>query len=255
MLGNNEDEAGAVTAPIAVDRGVPAGAGSLIEARGIGYHTPWGRVYGPTDVDIAAGGVTVIRGIGGRGRASLMLTLAGRMRVSDGTLTAFGRTNDQNHLFSKAALALVDEVDGLAQAITVKDVISERLRWDAPWYRWVKAATEEDLEHLCRPVFGPYSLPTLGAYVNELPELTAAMLRIALANVACPPLFVVGGVDQLTRVRSSELLLERLVALGERQTVVTADVNGAPAYAGVREVVEVENLTDGEFSRLDTEGH
>ncbi len=44
-------------------------------------HATWGTVYGPTDVKIREGGVTVIDGVGGRGRASLMLTLAGRMRL------------------------------------------------------------------------------------------------------------------------------------------------------------------------------
>lgn len=245
------------TAPVVMHdgRGGGSAGADLIDARGIGYRAPWGQVYGPTDLDIAPGGVTVIQGIGGRGRNALLLTLAGRMRVTDGTLTAFGRANDQNHLFRNAALALVDEVDGLAQAVTVRDVISERLRWSAPWYKWVKAATVDDLERMCRPVFGPCSLPALGAYVNELPELTEALLRIALANVAAPPILVVGGVDQLTRISSSQRLLERLVEIGQRQTVITADVNGAPAGIGVRDVIAVDNLTDGEFARLDTEGH
>lgn len=81
--------------------------------------------------------------------------------------------------------------------------------------------------------------------------MTDALLRIALANVKRPPLLVVGGTDQLTREASSELLLERLVALGEHQTVITADVNGAPATSGVADVIAVHNLTDGEFARLD----
>ncbi|HNP57644.1 MAG TPA: hypothetical protein PK331_07285 [Gordonia sp. (in: high G+C Gram-positive bacteria)] len=166
-------------------------------------------------------------------------------------MSAFGRDNDHHHLFANSALALVDEVDGVAEAVTVKDVVSERLRWDAPWFKWVRAAHEEDLERLCRPVFGDFPLPTLGAYLTDLPELTDALLRIALANVKRPPLLVVGGTDQLTREASSELLLERLVALGEHQTVITADVNGAPATSGVADVIAVHNLTDGEFARLD----
>jgi hypothetical protein len=58
--------------------------------------------------------------------------------------------------------------------------------------------------------------------------LTDGLLRVALANVKRPPLLVVGGKIQLTRDASSELILERLVALGEHHTVITADVNGAP---------------------------
>ena len=253
MTSNSDDADWGVTAP--VDRPGEVPGDRLIDAQGVEYRVSWGHVYGPTDVDIVAGGVTVIQGVGGRGRTSLMLTLAGRMRPTGGTLTAFGRTNDQSHLFRSAALALFDEVDSLAQAVTVKDVVTERIRWDAPWYKWVKAATDDDLERLCRPVFGPYSLPTLDAYVKELPELTEALLRIALANVHTPPLLVVGGIDQLTRLGAAERLLERLVDLGQRQTVITADVNGAPARVGVRDVIAVQNLTDGEFARIDAEVH
>lgn len=223
----------------------------LLDGRDMVVHAPWGTVFGPTDVKIREGGVTVIEGVGGRGRSSLMLTLAGRMRLSSGTLSAFGRDNDHHHLFANSALALVDEVDGVAEAVTVKDVVSERLRWDAPWFMWVRAAHEDDLERLCRPVFGDFPLPTLDAYLTDLPELTDALLRVALANVKRPPLLVVGGTDQLTRTASSELLLERLVALGEHQTVITADVNGAPASSGIADVIVVDNLTDGEFARLD----
>lgn len=73
------------------------------------------------------------------------------------------------------------------------------------------------------------SAPTLDAYLTDLPrELTDGLLRVALASVKRPPLLVVGGKIQLTRDASSELILERLVALGEHHTVITADVNGAP---------------------------
>ena len=95
--------------------------------------------------------------------------------------------------FANSALALVDEVDGVAEAVTVKDVVSERLRWDAPWF-WVRAAHEEDLERLCRPVFGDFLLP----HARRLPHRSARIDRCATAhraglNVKRPPLLVVGG--------------------------------------------------------------
>lgn len=225
----------------------------LIQADAIGVDASWGRIYGPSDVTVHRGGVTVIRGAGGRGRTALLLTLAGRMKPTRGTITAFGRTDDPKHLFENATIANIDEVDGIGQTIRVHDVLTEQLRWRAPWYRWVPQSTEEDLERICRPVFGDFSLPSLSAMVEELPELTAALLRIALANIGRPPLLVVGGVDELASIPAAHNLLERLVVLGQDQTVVTADVNGVHPDTGVRDVIDVENLTDQEFAVLEQE--
>lgn len=225
----------------------------LLEARGMGVKASWGHIFGPTDLTVRAGGVTVLVGSGGRGRTALLMTLAGRMKPTSGTLYAFGRENDAQYLFNRAGLAWIDEVDGIEQTIRVHDVVTEQIRWAAKWYKWVPQSTEADLERICRPVFGPYSLPTMDAYVEELPEFTAALFRIAVANIRKPPLLVVGGVDRLTRVESAHKLLNRLVEVGREQTIITADVNGVFPDTGVRDVVRVHNLTDNEFVQLETE--
>ncbi|WP_244970837.1 hypothetical protein [Gordonia jinghuaiqii] len=223
----------------------------LIEARELGVDASWGHIFGPVDLRIADGGVTVLAGPGGRGRTALLLTLAGRMRQSTGELVAFGRSGDAHHLFGNSAVAWIDEVDGIEQTIRVSDVITEQLRWSAPWYRWVRPADRADLERICAPVFGSYPLPTLESFVEELPELTAALLRIAIGNLRRPPLLVVGGVDRLTRRENQIHLMERLVELGRTQTVITADINATTAAGGVREVIRIDNLTDGRFVGLE----
>ncbi|MDL9937701.1 hypothetical protein QSJ18_13175 [Gordonia sp. ABSL1-1] len=226
---------------------------SLIVAEGIGVRASWGHIYGPTSLRVREGGVTVLAGSGGRGRTALLLTLAGRMRPTSGKLTAFGRTGDANHLFSRAAIADVDEVDGIEQTIRVSDVLTEQMRWAAPWYTWVRPARAADLERHCRAVFGDLELPPMSAYVEELPELTAALFRIAMANLRRPPLLVVGGIDRMARDENTTILLDRLIDLGRSQTVVTADVNGAKGAGAVRDVIQVENLTDAEFVKLEEE--
>lgn len=223
----------------------------ILDAVGIGVKAGWGHIYGPCDLKVRRGGVTVLVGSRGRGRTALMLTLAGRMKPSTGTLSAFGRVDDPHWLFANACLGNIDEVDGIGQTIRVRDIVTEQLRWTAPWYRLVGVAREDDLERICRPVFGPLTVPTLDAYIEELPELTAALFRIAIANTRKPPLLVVGGVDKLSRRSSAELLFDRLIALGREQTILTADVNGVAPRDGITDVIEVSNLTDDEFVRIE----
>ena len=225
---------------------------TLILAEDIGVRASWGHIYGPVSLRVAQGGVTILSGPGGRGRTALLLTLAGRMKPTSGHLTAFGLTDAAGHLFGRAAIANIDEVDGIEQTIRVSDVVTEQIRWNAPWYRWVRQSQIEDLERICTQVFGPYPLPPMDAYVEELPELTAALFRIAVANIGRPPLLVVGGADKLARVENTDKLLDRLVVLGTGQTIITADVNAVTPERGVREVIAVHNLTDDEFVGLDT---
>ncbi|UKO93947.1 hypothetical protein IHQ52_02700 [Gordonia amicalis] len=232
--------------------GTPTDA-TLIEARDLSVDASWGHIYGPVDLRVRTGGVTVLAGPEGRGRTALLLTLAGRMRPTTGELVAFDRSNDAHHLFKNAAVAWIDEVDDIEQTIRVSDVITEQIRWSAPWYKWVTPAVEEDLERICRPVFGPYPLPAMESFVEELPELTAALFRIAVGNLRRPPLLVVGGVDNLTRSQNQLHLMDRLVDLGRTQTVITADINAVSPAGGVRDVIGVHNLTDGQFVGLEHE--
>lgn len=222
----------------------------LIDATDISVKASWGHIFGPVSLTVPTGGVTIISGSGGRGRTALLLTLAGRMKPTSGRLDAFGEVDNAHHLFRNASVGWINEVDSIEQTIRVRDVLTEQIRWMSPWYKFVPQATEADLERLCRPVYGDLLLPPLMAYVEELPELTAALFSIAMANVRRPPLLVVGGIDRLTRIANSQKLLERLVELGREQTVITADVNEHEYHPGVRTTIPVSNLTDQAFVDL-----
>lgn len=227
-------------------------AGPLLTASEIGVKASWGHIYGPTSVTVPRGGVTVVKGSGGRGRTALLLTLCGRMRPTSGTLVSFDRTNDAKTLYKRSAIGFIEEVDGIVQTVSVRDVLTEQLRWNSPWYKWVPVATDADLERICRPTFGPQlQLPPLNSFVEELPELTAALFQIAVANMHRPELLVVGGIDKMHRHTNSQVLLNRLIELGREQTVITADVNGAPGFEDYVTIAEVSNLTDGSFADLD----
>ncbi len=218
-----------------------------VTARGISATGPWGPVFGPLDLDIDAGGVTALVCPAGQARTALMMTLAGRMTPSTGTLTVFGQSNARG-IFTVSALAGIEELDSVFESVTVRDLITEQLRWDAPWHRLVRRAGDAELATVCRPVFGELPLPRLTAYVEQLNELDGLLLRIALANTDRPALLVVGSVDQVTSDEYRETLIRRLVALGENQTVVTATVNGIPDGLGVRAQLPVEHLDHAELT-------
>lgn len=226
---------------------------AVIEADSIGVDASWGHIYGPISLRVFEGGVTVLSGPGGRGRTALLLTLAGRMKPTTGKLTSFGKPNAVKFLFDQAAIGFIDEIDEIEQTISVRDVVTEQIRWRAPWYKWVRQSRVADLEQVCRPVFGDLPLPSMDAYVEELPELTAALFRISVANIQRPPLLVVGGIDRLTRIDNSLTVLDRLVELGRTQTVITADINLVSRERGVRDVIVVDNLTDLESDGFDQE--
>ncbi|MDG4665697.1 ATP-binding cassette domain-containing protein [Mycobacterium sp. 236(2023)] len=194
-------------------------------ARAITMRGPSGPVYGPVDLDITAGGVTVLVCPPGSGRTALLMTLAGRMRPGSGTLSVFGRSKVRD-VFTGAALAAIEDLDGVSESVTVGDALTEQMRWDARWYKLIGRADEAALAKICGPVFGDLPLPPLHEYVEELSELDRMLLRVALANTARPPLLVVGDIEQVTHDESREHLVARLVELGAEQTVVTASANG-----------------------------
>ena len=213
--------------PDTVDEQPPA-----IVAKAISMAGPWGPVYGPVTLEIPRGGLTVLLAPPGAGRTALLMTLAGRMRPMGGSLQVMGETNVRS-IFRGAMLAGVEELDSVYESVTVGDLVTEKLRWDAPWYRVVRRADDADLARVCAPVFGALPLPESSCYVDELSELDAVLLRVALANTAMPSLLVVGALDQVADDVSRTELVRRLVALGERQTVVSASANPVPDGLGV----------------------
>lgn len=226
---------------------------AAVVARGITMRGPWGPVYGPIDLDIEAGGVTVLVCPAGSGRTALLMTLAGRMRPVSGDLEVCGRRRTRD-IFANAALAGIDELDDVSESVTVRNLVTEQLRWDADWYRLVKRADRLALESVCAPVFGTdLQLPPLDEYFEELSELDRMLLRIALANTQHPELLVVADIDRVTSTVNHDLLIERLVALGRTQTVVTATVNGATGH-DVRAQLLVPNVTRPELAGLQNGG-
>ena len=208
-------------------------------AKGIRMRGPWGPVYGPVDLAIPAGGVNVLICPAGTGREALLMTIAGRMKPKSGQLTVLGATRAKE-IFKQCGLAGIDGIDVVSESVTVRDLITEQLRWDAPWYRFIRQAGEAELTRVCAHVFGDLPLPPLMEYFEQLSELDKLLLRVALANTKRPPLLVIGNLDFVTSDVNRDVLIERLIELGRTQTIVTVTVNGVVGHA-VRAQIPVRN--------------
>lgn len=216
--------------------------GSLISARQIALYEQRGNLFGPLDLDIDAGGVTMLLAAAGVRRTTLLLALCGRMRLSSGALTVLGHTDDPHALFKQSAVCCIDEVDEIEQAVTVKDVITEQRRWNASFFQWVPRADQAALESMCGETFGDVPLPELDAFVKYLPIAQQLLLKVAIANVKKPPLLVVGRIDD-TSDEDQKQILARLVELGQHQSIVVGSVNRPGGDQEIR-VIDMSGLSD-----------
>ena len=101
-------------------------AGSpYISACGLGLKTFAGFAYRDVDVDVHKGELVAVRGRNGSGKTALLLTLAGRMKPTAGTLTVGGfelprqRSKVERHV----GLALFSGLNDLQESLTVLYVL------------------------------------------------------------------------------------------------------------------------------------
>nr|BFE86911.1 hypothetical protein GCM10020093_095120 [Planobispora longispora] len=99
--------------------------GVTVRACGLSLKTGRGWVYRDVALDAEPGTLTAVAGQAGSGRTSLLLTLAGRMKPTGGTLTVAGQAKPRA-IRRAAALGLVDGVNDLERALTVREHVHER---------------------------------------------------------------------------------------------------------------------------------
>ena len=190
-----------------------------------------GTVYGPLTFYIPNRGVTILTGTGGSGRTALALTIAGRMKADQGSLTVLGQTKLRK-IRERVAIAGVEQVDLLDRDVKVKDLLTEHLNWSRHFWQLTKRADEEYLELIAKKVFGSRSLPPLDAYVGSLRGLDRHLLRMAFAmhpaNGKEIEMLVVDDLEQIHEVRAQHLLLQRVAEIGRDISVVVNAVNPIP---------------------------
>ncbi|WP_133161179.1 ATP-binding cassette domain-containing protein [Microterricola pindariensis] len=215
---------------------------SIVRAEELALNAGRGRVYGPFSAEIGDG-LTVISGQAGSGRTSLLLTLAGRMKASSGSLTVLGRElpRKARAVQKETAIAGFHDIDTLEESVTIGAAIRERQAWLSPWWRNIPRADDATVRRVCLPVFGAPGepgatpLPTAATLVWDLDETQTALFRTALALMSGPRILFFDQVEQLQSPSARSVLWARLDALGRGAA-------GRPATAVVASVAAPDTV-------------
>ncbi|GAA2466135.1 ATP-binding cassette domain-containing protein [Agromyces soli] len=171
---------------------------TIARANRLALESKRGPVYGPLDLSIQDG-LTVLHAPSGSGRTSLLLTLAGRMKPSAGTLETLGRElpRGARRVQRESGIAGFAGIDELEESVTVGAAVRERAAWISPWWAFVRRPDEAALRGILGPVFGESPMPAPDTVIWELDEAQTALLRIALAMMSEPRLLCFDGLDEL----------------------------------------------------------
>jgi ABC-type Mn2+/Zn2+ transport system ATPase subunit len=224
-----------------VDAQAVTEATALITATGLGVNGEHGPLF--SDIDLALSeGFHAIQMPGGPGQTALLLTLAGRFKPSQGTLTVLGDTTPRA-IRRHCAIAAFSDIDELEESVTVQTVLAEQRRWLAPWYAQIprEAGTSTLTE-----VFGETTPPSTDTYLVELSDLELFLLRIALATMSNRPILVVGDLEQVRDNARRATAVDRLGALAAKRTVVVGVTNPLGAQAPDHELHDHRSLTEGD---------
>ncbi len=192
----------------------------LITASGLEVDGEHGPLFSGINLALTPG-FHAIQMPGGPGQTALLLTLAGRLKASRGTLTVLGDTKPRA-IRRHCAIAAFDDIDDLDESVSVQTVLAEQRRWLAPWYSRVPIeAGQAELDE----VFGENPRPLPAAFIVELSDLELFLLRITLALLSNRPILVVGDLEQVRDTSRRAIAVDRLASIAARRTVVVGVTN------------------------------
>ncbi|WKD62151.1 hypothetical protein CCICO_10765 [Corynebacterium ciconiae DSM 44920] len=200
----------------------------VLVADGLSVVGEEGPVFGPIDLRVPDKTLVFLSGRGGSGRTALALTLAGRMKPTDGTLTVFGYDKLKD-IRDTVAIAGVDAIDALDRDVKVRDVLTDHRAWCYGWFGWVSKANEDYRDEILAKVYGTRSLPDLNQYVSQIPALDRILIRIGMALHPAHQerirLLILDDLEQVRELSDRAILLSVLNRLSEEMTVLVNSVN------------------------------
>lgn len=183
-----------------VQKTPPASGGSFICARGLGLKLPRGQAYLDVDLDIERGEFCSIVANGGEGKTELLLTLAGRMKQTHGTLTVAGYPlpRKRSRVQRISGMGFFEHVNDVQPVLTVASVVAAELNLYSK--RSGRRAVREFLEA------GGFE-DIARRKIESLDRVSYVNLGIALGLVGAPQLLVVDDVEsELTRSQSISIM-------------------------------------------------
>jgi ABC-type Mn2+/Zn2+ transport system ATPase subunit len=204
----------------ASDEQEPEPAPVVITASGLGVDGEHRPVFEGIDLELTTG-LHAIQLPGGPPQDALLLTLAGRLKPTHGTVTVLGDTQPRA-IRRHCSIAAFDDIDELEELVTVQTVLAEQSRWLAPWYSRIPIEAGQDN---MREVFGDITLPKPTNLIVELSDLQLLLLRITLALMSDRPILVVGDLEQVRDNAQRALAVDRLGAIAKERTVVVGVTN------------------------------
>ncbi len=192
----------------------------VLRAENLGVDGEHGPLFRGIDLQFGPG-LHAVQMPAGREQDALLLTLAGRLRPSHGTVDALGATTP-GAIRRRCAIAAFADIDELDESVTVETVLAEQLRWLAPWYSMVPlGAGRLEMDE----VFGGVDRPAPRARIAELSDLQLFLLRITLALLGNRPILVVGDLEQVRDNPGRAEAIQRLGAVATRYTVIVGVTN------------------------------
>ena len=182
-----------------------------------------GVVFGPVSFS-ADNGLTVICGQAGSGRTSLLLTLAGRMKPTSGSLFVLGEDLPRHarRVQRRTGVSGFHGIDTLEESVSVAAAIRERKAWIAPWWAFIGKVDQEEVDRVCAPIFGELPVPDGSTMIWDLDEVEMVLLRASLAMMSRPDVLFFDQVEQVHSVEARRLLWHRLGAIVQAGTPVVA---------------------------------
>lgn len=196
----------------------PPQEGAFIVARGLGLKTLAGYAYRGIDVEVRRGELLAVRGRNGSGKTALLLTLAGRMKSTEGVLTVDGVELPRHRakIQRRVGLGLIAGLNDLQDSLTVAFAVSAEfeLHGRNPHREQVIAYLQEwDLADVAE------------VRVKDLTAEKLSELGIALAFAGKPDAVVVDDVeDQLTMSQSEGLMRLLKQAAQQRNVAIVVGV-------------------------------
>jgi len=164
----------------------------VVDADGVGVRTYRGWVYSGVTLRAGRGAVVAVAGPGGSGRTSFLLTVAGRMKPTTGSLSVCGLALPRSaaKVRRRTAVARATGAADLEPELRVADHVRERrLTLGRPARKHAK----ETFEQACELVGLD---PAAKELVGELGAADATRLALALALMERPEIVLLDDLDE-----------------------------------------------------------